>query len=213
LIMASVWWSRPWVKPAWALVLACPGLLLLWQAFHDGLGANPAEALTRGTGEWALRGLVLVLLLRPLKVWTGSMAPLRLRRYTGVAVFIYGVLHLLCWAWFEQGFDWADAWADVLKRPFIWVGVLTWLTMLPLALTSNNASVRRLGVPVWQRLHRLVYASAVLAVVHFWWMREGKQDFAEVWVYGALMAGLLVWRLRARAAHRATSPQGTRADG
>jgi sulfoxide reductase heme-binding subunit YedZ len=161
------------------------------------LKAKAAEALTRQSGEWALRGLILVLLIRPLQVWTGWGAWLRFRRATGVAVFVYGALHMLCWAWFEQGLDWADLVNDIAKRPFILVGVLTLSLMLPLAITSNTWSLRQLGGLRWKQLHRLVYVCAPLAVLHFFWMREGKQRFTEVWVYGGLLAALLLWRVHA----------------
>jgi methionine sulfoxide reductase heme-binding subunit len=191
------WLTSTKAKAAWMFILALPGLLLLALAFNDGLGANPAEALTRQSGEWALRGLILVLLIRPLQVWTGWGAWLRFRRASGVAVFVYGALHMLCWAWFEQGLDWADLVNDIAKRPFILVGVLTLSLMLPLAITSNTWSLRQLGGLRWKQLHRLVYVCAPLAVLHFFWMREGKQRFTEVWIYGGLLAALLLWRVHA----------------
>lgn len=189
------WLVSPWAKPAWMLVLALPALGLLLQAFTDQLGANPAEALTRQSGEWALRGVILVLLIGPLRTWTGWPVWLRFRRATGVAVFVYAALHMLCWAWFEQGFDLHDMWADLVKRPFILVGAITLALMLPLALSSNNGAVRKLGVAAWKRLHQLIFFIAPLAVLHFYWMRAGKQRFTEVAVHGALVAVLLLWRI------------------
>ena len=186
----------PWAKPLLMLLLALPAAWLIYAAFNDLLGANPAEALTRQTGDWTLRGLCLVLAITPLREITGTPALLRFRRTLGVSTFIYACLHLLCYAWFDQGFAFDDIWRDILKRPFIWLGFGGLLAMLPLALTSFNAAIRLLGVKRWQNLHRLVYAVAVLAVLHFFWMRAGKNDFTEVLVYAAVLGILLAWRVR-----------------
>ena len=186
----------PWAKPFVWLVLALPAAGLTYAAFHDLLGANPAEALTRSTGDWTLRGLCVVLVITPLRELTGTPALLRFRRALGVSTFIYACLHMLCYAWFDQGFAMDDIWRDILKRPFIWLGFGGLLAMLPLALTSFNAAIRLLGVKRWQILHRLVYGVAVLAVLHFFWMRAGKNNFTEVWVYAAILGSLLAWRIR-----------------
>ena len=186
----------PWAKPFVWLVLALPAAWLTYAAFNDLLGANPAEALTRSTGDWTLRGLCVVLAITPLRELTGTPALLRFRRALGVSTFIYACLHMLCYAWFDQGFAMDDIWRDILKRPFIWLGFGGLLAMLPLALTSFNAAIRLLGVKRWQILHRLVYGVAVLAVLHFFWMRAGKNNFTEVWVYAAILGSLLAWRIR-----------------
>ncbi len=185
----------PWAKPLLALVLALPMAWLVYAAFHDLLGANPAEALSRSTGDWTLRGLCLVLAITPLRVLLKAPGLLRLRRTLGVATFVYACVHLLCYAWFDQGLVLSDIWRDILQRPFIWLGMSAWLLMLPLALTSNNLSVKALGGRRWQMLHRVVYVSALLSVLHFFWMRAGKNNFAEVWVYAALLSGLMAWRV------------------
>jgi sulfoxide reductase heme-binding subunit YedZ len=185
----------PWAKPFMWLLLALPAVWLIYAAFNDLLGANPAEALTRSTGDWSLRGLCVVLAITPLRDITGASALLRFRRSLGVGTFIYASLHLLCYAWFDQGLELADIWRDILKRPFIWLGFGALLAMLPLALTSFNAAIRLLGVKRWQTLHRLVYVTAVLAVLHFFWMRAGKNNFAEVGVYAAILGSLLAWRV------------------
>jgi len=185
----------PWAKPLLILLLALPAVWLIYAAFNDFLGANPAEALTRQTGDWTLRGLCVVLAITPLREITGTPALLRFRRTLGVGTFIYACLHMLCYAWFDQGLAFEDIWRDILKRPFIWLGFGGLLAMLPLALTSFNAAIRLLGVKRWQTLHRLVYAAAVLAVLHFFWMRAGKNDFTEVLVYAAVLAILLAWRI------------------
>ena len=186
----------PWAKPFVWLVLALPAAWLTYAAFNDLLGANPAEALTRSTGDWTLRGLCVVLAITPLRELTGTPALLRFRRALGVSTFIYACLHMLCYAWFDQGFAMDDIWRDILKRPFIWLGFGGLLAMLPLALTSFNAAIRLLGVKRWQILHRLVYGVAVLAVLHFFWMRAGKNNFTEVWVYAAILGSLFAWRIR-----------------
>ena len=192
----------PWAKPLLVLLLALPAVWLVYAAFNDLLGANPAEALTRQTGDWTLRGLCVVLAITPLREITGTPALLRFRRTLGVGTFIYACLHMLCYAWFDQGLAFDDIWRDILKRPFIWLGFGGLLAMLPLALTSFNAAIRLLGVKRWQTLHRLVYVAAVLAVLHFFWMRAGKNDFTEVLVYAAVLAILLAWRVRALIATR-----------
>lgn len=178
------------------LLLALPALVLAAQAALDGLGANPAEALIRGLGDWTLRGLVLVLALTPLREITGMSALQRHRRAIGVAVFVYATLHLGAYALFDQGLEAAAIAADIAKRPFILVGLLAWLLLAPLAATSFNAAVRRLGAARWKRLHRLVYVAAPLAVLHFYWMRAAKGRWGEVLVYGILLAALLAWRAR-----------------
>lgn len=185
----------PWAKPLLALALALPMAWLAYAAFNDLLGANPAEALSRSTGDWTLRGVCLVLAVTPLRVLLKAPGLLRLRRTIGVATFVYACLHLLCYAWFDQGLALSEIWRDVLKRPFIWLGMSAWLLMLPLALTSSNRAVKTLGGRRWQMLHRVVYVSALLSVLHFFWMRAGKNNFAEVWVYAALLAALMAWRV------------------
>jgi sulfoxide reductase heme-binding subunit YedZ len=182
-------------KPVLAVLLALPMAWLVYAAFHNLLGANPAEALSRQTGDWTLRGLCLVLAITPLRVHLKAPSLLRLRRTVGVATFLYACVHLLCYAWFDQGLELEDIAKDILKRPFIWLGFAAWVLMLPLAATSFNTAIRWLGGRRWQALHRLVYAAALLSVLHFFWMRAGKNNFAEVWVYAALLSGLMAWRV------------------
>lgn len=175
-----------------------PVVWLTWAAFADRLGANPAEALIRSLGDWTLRALVLVLAITPLRVMMGWPQLARFRRMAGLFVFFYASLHWLAYVWLDMGFVWVDVLADVPKRPFILVGSLAWLLLLALALTSFNRAIRWLGAARWQRLHRSVYAVAVLAVLHFFWMRAAKNNFTEVAVYAALFAALLGWRLTRR---------------
>jgi methionine sulfoxide reductase heme-binding subunit len=192
------WLLKPAVKPLLFVLLMLPLAWLVWGAVANTLGANPAEALIRATGDWTLRMLCLTLVVTPLRTVTGWHALARLRRMIGLFTFFYGVLHFLCFAWLDQGFDVAAIVRDIAKRPFILVGSAALLLMLPLAATSFNRAIKALGAARWQALHRLVYASALLGVLHFFWMRSGKNDFAEVAVYAAIIGGLLGWRLRRR---------------
>ena len=187
--------AHPAAKPLALLLGLLPALWLFWAAATDQLGANPAEALIRSLGDWTLRALVLVLLITPLRVTAGWSVLARYRRMAGLFVFFYASLHWLAYAWLDMGFIWPDILADVPRRPFILVGTLAWLLLLALALTSFQRAVRLMGGARWQALHRSVYAVAALAVLHFYWMRAGKNDFAEVAVYAALLVGLLLWRL------------------
>jgi sulfoxide reductase heme-binding subunit YedZ len=184
----AVWWVL-------LLVGLMPLAWLVLQTVQDQLGANPAEALIRATGDWTLRGLCVVLAVTPLRNLLGWPELARFRRMLGLLVFAYASLHLLSYAWFDMGFDLVDTLQDIVKRPFIWLGFSAFVILLALAATSFNRAMRWLGGRRWQWLHRGVYLVAVLAVLHFWWMRAGKQDFDEVLVYAAILAGLLGWRL------------------
>lgn len=184
-------------KPLLWVLLLLPLAWLLWGAFNDALGANPAEYLIRSTGDWTLRALCLTLAVTPLRVSLGWPELARFRRMLGLTVYGYGVLHLLCYSWLDMGFEWGDIAHDIAKRPFIWVGFSAFVLLTPLAATSFNAAIRRLGAKRWQSLHKAVYLVAGLAVLHFYWMRAGKHNFAEVWVYGLILGGLLLWRVRA----------------
>jgi sulfoxide reductase heme-binding subunit YedZ len=196
-IMSPVnrWLMHPAAKPLLFLFALAPMAWLVWAAFTDQLGANPAEALIRSLGDWTIRFLVLVLLITPLRNWVGWPALARMRRMVGLFVFFYACMHLMSYAWFDQGLAWGALVDDVIKRPFILVGMLSWSLLLLLALTSFNRAIRWLGARRWQLLHKLVYAVACLAVLHFYWMRSGKNDFAEVAVYALVFAVLLGWRV------------------
>lgn len=186
---------HPAAKPVLFSFCLLPFAWLFYAAVADRLGANPAEALIRSTGDWTLRFLCLVLAVTPLRVLAHQPALARFRRMVGLFAFFYGVLHFLAYAWLDMGFDLAVIAKDIPKRPFALVGFLALLLMLPLAATSFNRAIKALGAARWQSLHRAVYAIGVLAILHFFWMRAGKHDFAEVAVYAALMAALLGWRL------------------
>ena len=198
--------SHPAVKPLLFVLALGPLAWLLVGALTDGLGANPAEALTRGTGDWTLRLLCLTLAVTPLRQITGWAAMARWRRMLGLYAFFYGLLHFLCYAWLDMGFDVADIVRDIPKRPFVLVGTLALLLMLPLAATSFNRAVKALGAARWRRLHQLVYAIVLLGLLHFFWMRSAKNNFGEVAVYAAVIALLLGWRLwKLRRARPATA--------
>lgn len=177
------------------LFLACLAPLAWygWAFAQDALGANPIEALTRGLGDWALRLLLATLAVTPLRRLAGWPWLGRLRRMLGLFAFFYACLHLVAYLWLDQFFDWAGIGRDILERPFITAGMVAFLMMLPLAVTSSNAMVRRLGGRRWQRLHRLVYPLAMVAVLHFAWMV--KIDITEPALYGLLLAVLLGLRL------------------
>ncbi|MEY2891564.1 MAG: hypothetical protein RJA98_1472 [Pseudomonadota bacterium] len=190
------WLLHPAVKPAALLLCLLPLALLVWGAFNDTLGPNPAEALIRQTGDWTLRFLCITLAVTPLRLWLQQPALLRLRRMLGVSAFGYGLLHFLCYAWLDKSLDLAEILRDIAKRPFILVGTTALLLMLPLALTSFNRAIKALGGKRWQALHRAVYAVALLGLLHFFWMRSAKHNFGEVAVYGAIIFVLLAERLR-----------------
>ncbi|XOD06387.1 protein-methionine-sulfoxide reductase heme-binding subunit MsrQ [Burkholderia sp. 22PA0099] len=186
-----------WVRIAKPLVFLAglfPLARLVVLGFTGGLGANPVEFVTRSTGLWTLVILCVTLAVTPLRRIAGLNALLRLRRMIGLFAFFYAALHFTTYFWFDKWFDLAAILRDVVKRPFITVGFAAFVLLIPLALTSPRAMVRRLGRH-WQRLHRLIYAIALLAILHFWWMRAGKHDLALPKLYGAIVLVLLGWRV------------------
>ena len=186
---------HPLAKPLVFVLCLLPLAWLVFGAINDQLGANPAEALIRSLGDWTLRFLCLTLAVTPLRVRTRTPQLARYRRMLGLFTFFYACLHLLAYGWLDMGLDMADIGRDILKRPFILVGFACWLLLLPLAATSFNRAVRWLGGRQWQALHRLAYVIAPLALLHFFWMKSGKNDFAEVAVYALVIAALLLERL------------------
>lgn len=209
-MVVNRWLAHPAAKPVLWVLLALPLASLVWGAVQDTLGANPAEALIRGLGDWTLRGLVLTLAISPLREGTGWHQLLRHRRAIGVATFLYATLHWLAYAWLDQGLELDALLKDVAKRPFILVGTAAWLLLLPLAATSFNRAIKALGAKRWQALHKAVYAIALLAILHFFWMRSGKQLYGEVAVYAAIVFALLAWRVRRAWRARAAAPAAQR---
>ena len=180
------------IKVALFLLCLLPLAHLTWGIAAGQLGANPIEAVTRGLGDWALRLLLLTLAVTPLRRWLGWSWLLRLRRMLGLYAFFYALLHLLTYLWFDQFFDWEAILKDILKRPFITVGFVCFVLLIPLAVTSTDAMMRRLGRN-WTRLHKTVYVIGVLAVLHFWWMV--KADVRDPVFYAAVLAVLLGYRV------------------
>jgi sulfoxide reductase heme-binding subunit YedZ len=184
----------------WWLLLAVALLplarLVVLIATND-LGANPVEFVLRSLGTWTLVLLCVTLAVSPLRQLTGWAWLVRLRRMFGLTCFAYATLHMLAFVGIDQSFDLAAVWTEVVKRPYITAGMAAFLLLVPLAVTSTNGMVRRLGGRAWQQLHRLVYLIALLAILHYWWHKAGKNDFSEVTIYAVVIGVLLgfrVWR-------------------
>ena len=186
---------HPLAKPVVFVLCLLPFAWLFYGAFTNNLGANPAEYLIRATGDWTLRFLCIVLAVTPLRVLSSTPQLARFRRMLGLFVYFYVVLHLLSYSWFDMGFDVPDIAKDIAKRPFILVGFSAFVLLTPLAATSFNRAIMALGGKRWQMLHKLVYLIAGLGLLHFFWMRAGKNNFTEVFVYAAIIAVLLGWRV------------------
>ena len=186
---------HPAAKPLLFALSLLPFIWLVYAAFSNQLGANPAEALERSLGDWTLRFLCLVLAVTPLRVAFKLPALARMRRMLGLFVYFYVSLHLLAYAWFDMGFEVIDIAKDIAKRPFILVGFAAFVLLTPLAATSFNRAIKALGARRWQLLHKLVYFVAGLGLLHFFWMRAGKNNFVEVGVYAVILGVLLGWRL------------------
>ncbi len=191
------------LKPAVFIFALGPLALLGWGLWQDTLGANPIEVVTRSLGEWALRFLLLTLLMSPLRR-LGWPQALRLRRMLGLFAFFYATLHLSSYVVLDQFFDWEEIWLDILERPFITVGMLAFLMLLALAVTSPKAIMRKLG-RYWQKLHWLIYPLTALAVLHFWWLADSKVQTDRPLIYTLLLGLLLAERLW-RSIQRKTSP-------
>ena len=159
----------------------------------DELGANPIEFIIRDLGTWALNFLLITLCITPLRKLTGLNWLLRLRRMLGLFAFFYALLHFNIYLGLDQSYDWAEIAKDILKRPFITVGMLTFALLIPLAVTSNAAMIKALGGKAWQKLHRLIYPLTICAVLHYWWLI--KLDTTQPAIYAVLLAGLLGVRL------------------
>lgn len=180
------------IKPSIFIMALLPVFYLVWGVFSDALGANPIETVIRDLGEWALRFLLVTLSISPLRRLTGMAQLLRLRRMLGLYVFFYASLHLSIYLWLEQSFDWWEIWLDIVERPFITIGMLSFILLIPLAVTSTRAAIRKLGKN-WLRLHQLVYPIAIFSVLHFWWLV--KADTQEPLIYALILTLLLSERL------------------
>jgi methionine sulfoxide reductase heme-binding subunit len=179
------------------LVLFLAALLplahLAWKALHDGLGANPIEVITHSTGDWTLILILTTLSITPLRRLTRQYWLIGLRRMIGLFAFFYATLHFLTYIWLDKFFDWHEMVKDIAKRPFITVGFSAFVLLIPLALTSTKGWIRRLGGRNWQRLHRLIYVTAILGVIHYWWLV--KADIRKPERYAFLLSILLLYRI------------------
>jgi sulfoxide reductase heme-binding subunit YedZ len=179
--------------PTWAVYSlgALPALWLLWLALSNGLGPDPVKVMERSLGEWGLRFLLASLAVTPLR--RAGLNLLKFRRALGLLAFVYIALHLTVWIWPDMGLRWAQIWADIVKRPYILFGTAAFLCMVPLAATSSNAAIRRMGAPAWNRLHQLAYPALALGLLHF--VILSRVWTVEVIVYAILGVGLLALRL------------------
>jgi sulfoxide reductase heme-binding subunit YedZ len=183
------------IKAAVFVLALAPLARLVVYAFLDRLGANPIEFVTRNTGDWTLYFLCMTLAVTPLRRLAKWNWLLKLRRMLGLYAFFYALLHFTTFLWFDHYFDVAEMLKDVAKRPFITVGFAAFVLLIPLAVTSTNAMVRRLGGKTWQRIHKLIYVIAPLGILHFWWMKAAKHNFAQPTLFGIIVALLLAFRI------------------
>ena len=184
----------PFLKTIFFILSLLPLIRLIWLGLHDGLGANPVEWITRSTGTWALVFLCVALAMTPLRLVTGSTQWIKMRRMFGLFCFFYALLHFLIWVWLDQNFDVDAMIKDVIDRPFITMGFVSFVLLIPLALSSNQYSLRLLGKH-WSLLHKLVYVIACTAIIHYWWHKAGKNDFETVSIYAVLILVLLCFRI------------------
>jgi methionine sulfoxide reductase heme-binding subunit len=184
--------SNQWLKAPVFLLCLAPVAGVVWRALHHELTANPIEFITHTTGDWTLRFLVITLSITPLRKLFGLPELIRFRRMLGLFAFFYACLHFTTYIWLDKFFDLSEMWKDVVKRRFITVGFAAFLVLIPLALTSTAGWIRRLGGKRWQALHRLIYLSAVLGVIHYYWLV--KSAVLRPLTYGAIVAVLLLAR-------------------
>ncbi|OYV28946.1 MAG: sulfoxide reductase heme-binding subunit YedZ [Thiomonas sp. 20-64-9] len=205
------------VKPLLFALCLLPIASLFWRGWTNDLGPNPEQTVIWTTGLWALRLLLLTLAITPLRKFTGWAELARFRRMFGLFVFFYAALHFTAWLGLVNGFSVDMALRDIAKHPFVLAGMTALALMTPLALTSTNGMIKRLGAKRWQRLHRLVYGVGVVAVFHFWWGKLAKNNTASPTVYALILALLLVlrlwWAWRAAQARRAQARQSQTAEG
>ena len=180
-------------------------LRLGWSAIRGELGANPLEFVTHSSGDWTLRFLLITLAVTPARKVTTIHVLIRFRRMLGLFAFFYGFLHFTTYIWLDKFFDVGAIWRDIGKRPFITVGSATFLFMVPLAITSTAAWIRRLGGRRWQLLHRLVYLIAIGGVIHYYWLV--KSDIREPALYGAILTVLSGYRMVVLCANRRVDNQ------
>ena len=185
--------NSKWSKPVVFLICLVPLAALGWQALHGELTANPIEFITHATGDWTLRFLIITLCVTPLRKILRLPELIRFRRMLGLFAFFYACLHFTTYIWLDKFFDLSEMWKDIAKRKYITVGFTAFLLLIPLAITSTAGWIRRLGGMRWQQLHRLIYFSATLGVIHYYWLV--KSAVIRPLTYGAIVAVLLLWRL------------------
>jgi sulfoxide reductase heme-binding subunit YedZ len=201
-----------WIKGILFVLALLPFARLAVFTFTDQLGANPIEFITRNTGDWTLYFLSITLAITPLRKVTNWAWLLRMRRMFGLFAFFYVSLHFMTFFWFDHFFNLNEMWKDVLKRPFITVGFSAFVLLIPLAVTSTNKMIRRLGAKRWQWLHRLIYLIVPLGVLHFWWMKAGKNLLAQPILFTVIVAVLLLSRLLFRKQRVAVAAGSTKAN-
>lgn len=206
--MNSILTSK-WTKAVVFLLCLVPAGLLIWEAFTGNLGSNPTQFLEHATGDWTLRFVAITLCITPLRRLFKQPLLIRFRRMLGLFAFFYGCCHFAVYLTFDQIFDLHGIWADIAKRRYITVGFTGFVLMIPLAITSTAGWIRRMGGKRWAMLHRAIYATAVLGVIHFWWLV--KSDVHVPLEYAAVFAALFGWRIAAyfakpRSARRAAVP-------
>ena len=185
--------NSKWSKPVVFLLCLLPLAALGWQALHGELTANPIEFITHATGDWTLRFLIITLCVTPFRKILQLPGLIRFRRMLGLFAFFYACLHFTTYIWLDKFFDLPEMWKDIAKRKYITVGFTAFLLLIPLAVTSTAGWIRRLGGKRWQLLHRLIYFSATLGVIHYYWLV--KSAVIRPLTYGAIVAILLLWRL------------------
>jgi sulfoxide reductase heme-binding subunit YedZ len=197
-----------WSKAGVFLICLLPLASLVWGGLHHGLTANPIEFITHATGDWTLRFIVFTLCITPFRRLLALPDLIRFRRMLGLFAFFYGCLHFTTYIWLDKFFDLKEVWKDIAKRPYITVGFLAFVLLIPLAITSTAGWIRRLGGRRWQMLHRAIYISAVAGVIHYYW--QVKSAVLRPLAYGAIVAVLLLWRwfekFRARRGAMGASP-------
>ena len=185
--------NSKWSKPVVFLLCLVPLAALGWRALHGELTANPIEFITHATGDWTLRFLIITLCVTPFRKILHLPELIRFRRMLGLFAFFYACLHFTTYIWLDKFFDLSEMWKDIAKRKYITVGFTAFLLLIPLAITSTAGWIRRLGGKRWQLLHRLIYFSAALGVIHYYWLV--KSAVIRPLTYGAIVAVLLLWRL------------------
>jgi sulfoxide reductase heme-binding subunit YedZ len=185
--------NSKWSKPVVFLLCLLPVAALVWDALHGQLTANPIEYITHATGDWTLRFLIVTLCVTPFRKLLHLPELIRFRRMLGLFGFFYACLHFTTYIWLDKFFDLSEMWKDIAKRKYITVGFTAFLLLIPLAVTSTAGWIRRLGGKRWQVLHRLIYVSAALGVIHYYWLV--KSAVIKPLTYGAIVAVLLLWRL------------------